>query len=404
MRSGQHIAVAGFLALGLVSPPCWLATAQAATANTVAAALVTRVSGEAQVHVPGGAGPMGAVDFVQAVAGERYTLAAGATVQLVYFMNGRRERWTGPAGFAIGGSGSTTLSGAAAKISFLPAGAVAALRKVGLRKKVSRRTAVGGVRVRGLKKTGQAAGGNPVYDSTFDATAAKKALIGALAIGPSKGDLKEPLLPGSSKTRKTGQKRMLAALPGPTAHSAARGAPAAQKQARHDRFVALGSGGAGAAAVSLRIVRLSAKGGSAVVARVGEQLAFEVGNLTAEPLHYCVMELGPGAADGMVLPAPGVAAILAPFERRRLPGAFAAAPPLGNYVYRIVATQSAERWWESPVARSPAKGHVLANISEVLRVLWHGPRPGAAHKWRSAERWGTAAVGLKIVAAPANAK
>ena len=134
-----------------------------------------------------------------------------------------------------------------------------------------------------------------------------------------------------------------------------------------------------------------------MVARVGEQLAFEVANLSAEPLHYVILELGPGPADGVVLPAPGKKATLAPFERRRLADTFAAAPPLGSYRYGLVATASADRWWEGAGQASRDKASVLPSAAALLRDLWQGPRPQASHRWLSGEAWGTASVALELV-------
>ncbi|MSQ84747.1 MAG: CHASE2 domain-containing protein [Myxococcales bacterium] len=90
-------------------------------------ALVTKVIGP--VHLVAGAQDLPAVDFVQVVANESFTVLAGGTIDLVYFGDGRRERWTGPARFVVRAAGATALAGSAA-VSWLPAAAVAALRQV----------------------------------------------------------------------------------------------------------------------------------------------------------------------------------------------------------------------------------------------------------------------------------
>lgn len=394
--------------LGALAGPAWAATPGVQRPEGVgSAALITRVVGSATVWVKGGASPMPAVDFVQAADGERYELADGAAVELIYFRSGRREHWSGPAAFTVSDAGGTALNGAAPRVSILPASAVSALRQVGLRKQVSRRAAVGGVRVRGLRSptTSKRPAADKASKEGFDRAAAQQALDKALHAPEGKNPR------GSARTRTDGQGRDksagldLPALASPGLTS---------KQARHERFVALCRPDT-PAGVQLTLVRApppdaslptddrgaSPPSTSATVARIGEQLAFEVANLTPTPLHYVILELGPDAADGVVLPAAGATATLAPFERRRLPGTFAAAPPLGRYRYGLVATASGARWWEAGAGNGATTGPEHPSISALLRALWLGPRPAAACRWQGGEAWGRSGVDLELVAAGA---
>ncbi len=408
--------VACVMSLAAVSAPGSATAAQKAKAPAVA--LVTSVRGSATVRMPGAAGPVTAVDFVQATRGEQYSLVEGAAVELVYFANGRRERWTGPGQFAVGDTDSVALRGAAAKVSFVPPNARKALQQVGLRKQVSRRSAVGGVRVRGLKDVG--AGGGAEGDESFDVAAARQAVGRAL---PATADLPQAqparasaqllTLPAANLgPRARGDRVLDEAQPSPTA-----GHPAASReQARHDRFETLTSADdPDGVSVSLAIVRVptgatspadgavaaASPGAAAVSVHVGDHLGFELTNLTAVPVFYAILELGPGNADGIVAPAPGIAATLAPFERRRLPNTFAAAAPLGLYHYRLVVTASATRWWEAAAAKPDGDGLSHEDSPAMLRALWHGPRPQAEHRWWTGELWGIAGLDLELRARPA---
>jgi hypothetical protein len=78
--------------------------AGSATANDVA--LITQLSGP----------------FVQLSEGERFSVAAGARVRVLYFQSGRLESYEGPATFTAGTHQSSVQSGASPQASTLPSG------------------------------------------------------------------------------------------------------------------------------------------------------------------------------------------------------------------------------------------------------------------------------------------
>lgn len=84
-----------------------------------------------------------ALDFVQVAAGEQFAMQDGASMELVYFADGRRERWAGPARMVVRMAGGTAIVGQAS-VSWLPAAAVAALRRVAPRAIASAEARAGG--------------------------------------------------------------------------------------------------------------------------------------------------------------------------------------------------------------------------------------------------------------------
>ena len=86
--------------------------------------------------------------FMKVREGDRFELRAGAELRLVYFASARQESWRGPAALRAGKRESVVESGAAPKVSVLPASAPQRLARI---PELYRDGVFGGVRVRGLK-------------------------------------------------------------------------------------------------------------------------------------------------------------------------------------------------------------------------------------------------------------
>jgi hypothetical protein len=117
--------------------------------------LVIQLSGDATYWNEGyRKTPEKAQAFMQVRQGDHFRAAAGATVQLVYFQNGRKETWKGPAAFVVGeaqsrAEGEKGLQ-AQPEVMFLTVGASqgmnrlpALLRRAGLSRS-------GGMQIRGV--------------------------------------------------------------------------------------------------------------------------------------------------------------------------------------------------------------------------------------------------------------
>lgn len=82
--------------------------------------LVNHVAGDASYQ--SGASRAQASAFMKVREGDRFTLAPGAQLRLVYFQGSRQETFTGPARFIAGKQESTMQGGAKPQVSTLPAG------------------------------------------------------------------------------------------------------------------------------------------------------------------------------------------------------------------------------------------------------------------------------------------
>ena len=110
--------------------------------------LINQLQGE--VSFQGGSAVSRATAFMKVRDGDRFTLADGAVVRVVYFEGGRQETWRGPAAFKAGQKQGDALTGKA-EISQLPAGVSSKLAQTAEVIQIARLGRAGGVTVRGVK-------------------------------------------------------------------------------------------------------------------------------------------------------------------------------------------------------------------------------------------------------------
>jgi len=116
--------------------------------------LVNQMSGD--VSYAGQAGAQSkAQPFMKVREGDRFTLAAGAQLRLVYFNGSRQETWKGPAGFKAGTQQSEALSGQAPSLSQLPSGVAQKIAQVPNLVQIAKLGRSGGIAVRGGGKPGR---------------------------------------------------------------------------------------------------------------------------------------------------------------------------------------------------------------------------------------------------------
>lgn len=118
--------------------------------------LVNRVSGDAR-FVPVNGASTQVKPFMRVREGDRFNLAAGAQLRVVFFEGSRQERWVGPASFRAARAEGEPISGAAAKVTQLPA---AAPQRIARMPDLMQNAKLGGLRVRGATVSAQPAG-NP---------------------------------------------------------------------------------------------------------------------------------------------------------------------------------------------------------------------------------------------------
>ena len=120
--------------------------------------LINQLQGE--ISYQGGSAISHASPYMKVREGDRFTIAAGAVLRLVYFDGGRQETWKGPAVFKAGLKQGEAVSGAA-EVSQVPGGVPAKLAQTAEVIQIARLGRAGGVTVRGVKtqqlSTGQAA-------------------------------------------------------------------------------------------------------------------------------------------------------------------------------------------------------------------------------------------------------
>lgn len=112
--------------------------------------LVNQVAGD--VTYSSGAGGGKVQPFMKMRRGDRYSVAAGAQIRVVYFQGGRQETWRGPSSFQSGAEHSEALSGAVHQVASLPAAVPQKMQKIPEMIKMAQ---MGGVQVRGLKSKPQ---------------------------------------------------------------------------------------------------------------------------------------------------------------------------------------------------------------------------------------------------------
>lgn len=112
--------------------------------------LVNLLSGEVSYAAGGAGAPGKAQAFMKVRQGDRFDLAAGATLRVVYFDGGRQETWTGPAAFRAGAREGEAISGGKPVVAQLPAGVPQKMRQVPELVQIAKLSRAGGVSVRGL--------------------------------------------------------------------------------------------------------------------------------------------------------------------------------------------------------------------------------------------------------------
>lgn len=139
LDKGQAVKVflVGVLSL-LAAVTSWQAIAQTDVA------LVNRVSGEA-TYSSASNSPNPVVAFMRVREGDRFTLARGAQVRVVYMQGGRQETWTGPSVFRAGEKQSEAVRGTP-DVSQVP---VMVAVKMGRIPNLMQSARLGGVTVRG---------------------------------------------------------------------------------------------------------------------------------------------------------------------------------------------------------------------------------------------------------------
>ena len=119
-----------------------------ATWATADVGLVNQLQGE--VSFQGGSAISRASPFMKVREGDRFTVAAGAVLRVVYFDGGRQETWKGPAVFTAGLKQGEVVSGSA-EVSQVPGGVPAKLAQTAEVIQIARLGRAGGVTVRGAK-------------------------------------------------------------------------------------------------------------------------------------------------------------------------------------------------------------------------------------------------------------
>lgn len=107
-------------------------------------ALVNRVAGEA-TYASASSSPNPVTAFMRVREGDRFTLARGSQMRVVYMRSGRQESWTGPAAFRAGEKQGEALQGAP-EVSQVP---VMVAVKMGRIPNLMQSARLGGVTVRG---------------------------------------------------------------------------------------------------------------------------------------------------------------------------------------------------------------------------------------------------------------
>ncbi len=116
--------------------------------------LVNRVSGDVR-FVPVNGASTQVKPFMRVREGDRFNLAAGAQLRVVFFEGSRQERWSGPASFRAARAEGEPISGAVAKVTQLPAAAPQRIARI---PDLMQNAKLGGLRVRGATHSAELAG------------------------------------------------------------------------------------------------------------------------------------------------------------------------------------------------------------------------------------------------------
>jgi len=125
-----------------------LSTMLGVSAQSSDVGLVNQLSGDVSYTSQGGTQSK-AQAFMKVRDGDRFTLAAGAQLRLVYFNGSRQETWKGPASFKAGAQQSDPLTGQAAEASQLPSGVAQRIAQVPNLVQIAKLGRSGGILVRG---------------------------------------------------------------------------------------------------------------------------------------------------------------------------------------------------------------------------------------------------------------
>lgn len=113
-------------------------------------ALINSLAGD--VNYTTGGATSKAKPFMKVRENDRFTVAAGASMRLVYLQGGRQELYTGPAVVVAGAQQSTVQSGAPAQVSTLPSGVSQKIAQTPELVQIAKLGRSGGVAVRGVSK------------------------------------------------------------------------------------------------------------------------------------------------------------------------------------------------------------------------------------------------------------
>lgn len=108
--------------------------------------LINHLSGDASYA--SGSTRAKAAAYMKIREGDRFTLAPGAQLRVVYFQGSRQESFSGPARFVAGKDASKVESGAAPQVSTLPAGVSQRIEKTPELLAIAKLGRAGGVTVR----------------------------------------------------------------------------------------------------------------------------------------------------------------------------------------------------------------------------------------------------------------
>jgi hypothetical protein len=109
--------------------------------------LINQLSGD--VTYSSGSGSARAQAFMKVREGDRFNVAAGAQVRVVYFQGGRQETYAGPASFTAGSTASTVQAGGQPQVTTLPSGVPQKISQTPELIQIAKLGRSGGVAVRG---------------------------------------------------------------------------------------------------------------------------------------------------------------------------------------------------------------------------------------------------------------
>ena len=111
------------------------------------AGLINHLAGDVSYLSAGNSAP--ATPFMKLREGDRFRVAAGAQLRVVYFSGGRQESFTGPAEFTAGKASSRVIRGAQPQVSALPSGVPQKIARTPELLAIAKMGRAGGFAVRG---------------------------------------------------------------------------------------------------------------------------------------------------------------------------------------------------------------------------------------------------------------